>query len=155
MFVLLLLALLIAPSFAETINFESVLVNKNVVKNNERGLEIQSRFTVEGLKGKSVDLSAYFYNADGSKLKDFDGSCATPDGQVAVSINFPVEGDNLVFDTREAPGFILFVPYKELHLGQGDVFLKLQLELFLHGTSPSLAKSNMATVNIGANERRP
>lgn len=153
MLVLLLLALLIAPGFAETINFESVLVNKNITKNGERGLEVQSRFTVEGLKGKSVDLSCYFYNADGSKLKDFDGACATPDGQVAVSINFPVEGDNLVYDTREAPGFILFIPYKQLHLSQGEFFLKLQMELFLHGTSPSLAKSNMATVTIKADER--
>jgi len=145
-----------APVEAESTNFESVLVNKNATRNGERGLEIQSRFTVEGFKGKSLDLSVYLYNSDGTKLKDFDGSFATPDGQVATSVKFEVEGDNLVYDTREATSYplALFIPYKQLHLSQGDFFLRLQMQLFHHGTSNAVGTSNFATVRLQADEYR-
>ena len=149
------LLLQLTPAVSETTNFESVLVQKDATRGGERGVEVQSRFTVEGFKGKSLDLSIYFYNSDGTKLKDFDGACATPDGQVAVSIKFEVEGDNVVYDTREAPAFALFIPYKQLHLGDGDFFLKLQAELLLHGTPQRVGKSNFATVSLKAREIQP
>lgn len=144
------------PVAAESINFESVLVNKNVTRNGELGLEIQSRFTVEGYKGKTLDLTVYFYNSDGTLLKDFDGTYATPDGHIAAAVKFEVEGDHLVYDTRETVSYplALFIPYKQLHLGQGDFFLKLQMQLLLHGTSQSVGKANFATVSLRADDYR-
>lgn len=144
------------PAVGESTNFESVLVNKNVTRNGERGLEIQSRFIVEGLKGKSLDLSVYFYNTDRSKLKDLDGTFASPDGQVATSVKFEVEGDNIVYDTREPAAYplALFIPYKQLHLSQGDFFLRLQMQLFLHGTNQAVGTSNFASVALREDDYR-
>jgi len=109
---------------------------------------------MHGYKAKKVNVAAYFYQWEGAKLKDLDGLCKSADGQVSTSLTFEVDGDSIAVDTRDAPNFTLFLPYKQLHLNEGDYALKLQLEIFLDGTGQSIGKSNFASFNVLSSEYR-
>lgn len=146
---------LLNPALAQSVNFESVLLNKNAMRNGEKGLEITSRYTLHGYKDKKVDVAAYFFNHDNSKLMDFDGTYKSVDGQVSTSLQFVVDGENIVVDTRDAPNFLLFIPYKQLHLSQGDYHLKVFVEVFLNENTSSLGKSNVATVTLRSSDYQP
>ena len=84
----------------KSIVIKSVETQHNVVQNGQKGMNIIVNYSVEGMKGKTGDLNAYFYFEDG-----------TPYDDVAMSST-------------------LFMPYDELHLRKGKFSLKFYCAIF-------------------------
>ena len=118
---------------------DSVLVEKgiviklvetqhNVVQNGQKGMNIIVNYSVEGMKGKTGDLNAYFYFEDGTPLKDGNKSSVpcygTYGGSVVVGKQFTPRYDDVAMSST------LFMPYDELHLRKGKFSLKYYCAIF-------------------------
>ncbi|MCA6361666.1 MAG: hypothetical protein IM638_01385 [Bacteroidetes bacterium] len=100
-------------------------IQHNQFKDNQKGMRIYSSFSLKNSMGKSCELSAYFYYANGEMLRDFNQQYKAPDGQVAVSYKFIPD-----FTVGGYSKMELFIPYDELHMNQGHSKLKFQVVLW-------------------------
>ena len=107
---------------------KSVETQHNVVQNGQKGMNIIVNYSVEGMKGKTGDLNAYFYFEDGTPLKDDNKSSVpcygTYDGSVVVGKQFTPRYDDVAMSST------LFMPYDELHLRKGKFSLKYYCAIF-------------------------
>lgn len=107
---------------------KSVETQHNVVQNGQKGMNIIVNYSVEGMKGKTGDLNAYFYFEDGTPLKDGNKSSVpcygTYDGSVVVGKQFTPRYDDVAMSST------LFMPYDELHLRKGKFSLKYYCAIF-------------------------
>ena len=107
---------------------KSVETQHNVVQNGQKGMNIIVNYSVEGMKGKTGDLNAYFYFEDGTPLKDGNKSSVpcygTYDGSVVVGKQFTPRYDDVAMSST------LFMPYDELHLRKGKFSLKFYCAIF-------------------------
>lgn len=107
---------------------KSVETQHNVVQNGQKGMNIIVNYSVEGMKGKTGDLNAYFYFEDGTPLKDGNKSSVpcygTYNGSVVVGKQFTPRYDDVAMSST------LFMPYDELHLGKGEFSLKYYCAIF-------------------------
>ena len=107
---------------------KSVETQHNVVQNGQKGMNIIVNYSVEGMKGKTGDLNAYFYFEDGTPLKDDNKSSVpyygTHDGSVVVGKQFTPRYDDVAMSST------LFMPYDELHLRKGKFSLKYYCAIF-------------------------
>ena len=112
----------------KSIVIKSVETQHNVVQNGQKGMNIIVNYSVEGMKGKTGDLNAYFYFEDGTPLKDDNKSSVpyygTHDGSVVVGKQFTPRYDDVAMSST------LFMPYDELHLGKGEFSLKYYCAIF-------------------------
>lgn len=112
----------------KSIVIKSVETQHNVVQNGQKGMNIIVNYSVEGMKGKTGDLNAYFYFEDGTPLKDGNKSSVpcygTHDGSVVVGKQFTPRYDDVAMSST------LFMPYDELHLGKGEFSLKYYCAIF-------------------------
>ncbi|HEX6605773.1 MAG TPA: hypothetical protein VF276_02550, partial [Chloroflexia bacterium] len=104
---------------------ESVWVDHNVSENNQTGMRIHVKFTINNLKDSTGQVSAYFYMASGEKVQAKNGYYTTPDGQVAVGSNFVPSYDNALFND-----FSFFLPYDALQFGSGSYDLKFHVSIY-------------------------
>ena len=107
---------------------KSVETQHNVVQNGQKGMNIIVNYNVEGMKGKTGDLNAYFYFEDGTPLKDGNKSSVpcygTYGGSVVVGKQFTPRYDDVAMSST------LFMPYDELHLRKGKFSLKYYCAIF-------------------------
>lgn len=107
---------------------KSVETQHNVVQNGQKGMNIIVNYSVEGMKGKTGDLNAYFYFEDGTPLKDGNKSSVpcygTYGGSVVVGKQFTPRYDDVAMSST------LFMPYDELHLRKGKFSLKYYCAIF-------------------------
>lgn len=112
----------------KSIVIKSVETQHNVVQNGQKGMNIIVNYSVEGMKGKTGDLNAYFYFEDGTPLKDDNKSSVpcygTHDGSVVVGKQFTPRYDDVAMSST------LFMPYDELHLRKGKFSLKFYCSIF-------------------------
>ncbi len=112
----------------KSIVIKSVETQHNVVQNGQKGMNIIVNYSVEGMKGKTGDLNAYFYFEDGTPLKDDNKSSVpyygTHDGSVVVGKQFTPRYDDVAMSST------LFMPYDELHLRKGKFSLKYYCAIF-------------------------
>lgn len=112
----------------KSIVIKSVETQHNVVQNGQKGMNIIVNYNVEGMKGKTGDLNAYFYFEDGTPLKDGNKSSVpcygTYDGSVVVGKQFTPRYDDVAMSST------LFMPYDELHLRKGKFSLKYYCAIF-------------------------
>lgn len=112
----------------KSIVIKSVETQHNVVQNGQKGMNIIVNYSVEGMKGKTGELNAYFYFEDGTPLKDDNKSSVpyygTHDGSVVVGKQFTPRYDDVAMSST------LFMPYDELHLGKGEFSLKYYCAIF-------------------------
>lgn len=112
----------------KSIVIKSVETQHNVVQNGQKGMNIIVNYSVEGMKGKTGDLNAYFYFEDGTPLKDGNKSSVpcygTYDGSVVVGKQFTPRYDDVAMSST------LFMPYDELHLRKGKFSLKFYCAIF-------------------------
>ena len=90
-----------------------VWIEHNAYENRQKGMRIHIKFNVENLRGKTIEVSAYFYYQDGKGLKDFDGRYKTKDGKVVLHKRLQPKYDNTRWD-----GLQLFIPYDQLHMSR-------------------------------------
>lgn len=112
----------------KNIVIKSVETQHNVVQNGQKGMNIIVNYSVEGMKGKTGDLNAYFYFEDGTPLKDGNKSSVpcygTYGGSVVVGKQFTPRYDDVAMSST------LFMPYDELHLRKGKFSLKYYCAIF-------------------------
>ena len=112
----------------KSIVIKSVETQHNVVQNGQKGMNIIVNYSVEGMKGKTGDLNAYFYFEDGTPLKDGNKSSVpcygTYGGSVVVGKQFTPRYDDVAMSST------LFMPYDELHLRKGKFSLKFYCAIF-------------------------
>lgn len=112
----------------KSIVIKSVETQHNVVQNGQKGMNIIVNYSVEGMKGKTGDLNAYFYFEDGTPLKDRNKSSVpcygTYVGSVVVGKQFTPRYDDVAMSST------LFMPYDELHLRKGKFSLKFYCAIF-------------------------
>lgn len=112
----------------KSIVIKSVETQHNVVQNGQKGMNIIVNYSVEGMKGKTGDLNAYFYFEDGTPLKDGNKSSVpcygTYSGSVVVGKQFTPRYDDVAMSST------LFMPYDELHLRKGKFSLKYYCAIF-------------------------
>jgi len=126
-----------------TIN--KVWVEHNVRRNDRKGMLIHVSFNVNGMKGRSGDVVAYFYHKNGTALKDKNGRYDTADGKVAVGKDIRPNYRNTVYKD-----LTLFMPYGELHLN-GKYQLKFNIGVF-NGKS-MITRSGWTNFNVTWNSK--
>ena len=93
-----------------------IWLEHNVVVNDQRGMRIHTKFDVNNHKGQELELAAYFYDKNGTKLLDDDGLYRSPGGQVGVGSETLIPG----FDRTSYNDQILFMPYEQLDVSVGE-----------------------------------
>ena len=103
---------------------KSVRVEHNQWQGLNMGMRIHVELTIGNRRGSVCNLAAYFTDANGLVLKDFNGFYATSDSQVSVQ-------QSLVpaFDETYYSDVVLFLPYDELHMRPGNYDLQFHLEV--------------------------
>jgi len=104
---------------------EKVWADHNVYQNGQKGMNIHITFSVNNMYNKTGKCIVWFYFSDGTKLKDYNSSYRTNDGQVSAYSNFTSICENTIFND-----FVVFMPYNELHLGNGNHSLKFDIGIF-------------------------
>ena len=97
-------------------------------------MTIKMKLNVHGLKDKDGQVAVYFYDENGTVLKDKNDKYNTSGGDVATHDNIKPKYDN-----TEWSEFKLSIPYSELHLsgGAGTKSIKFKFIVWDQSTSPS------------------
>ena len=113
---------------------ENVTVSHNQTVSGEDGMTIKMKLNVHGLKDKDGQVAVYFYDENGTVLKDKNDKYNTSGGDVATHDNIKPKYDN-----TEWSEFKLSIPYSELHLsgGAGTKSIKFKFIVWDQSTSPS------------------
>lgn len=103
---------------------EKIWIEDNVIKDGEYGMNINAKIRVEGYKGKTVRMIAYFYDSDKQYLKGAIPGYKTSADEPCVGKDASVTYDNSHWDN-----FTLFMPYKALPtVKQGETYyIKIQI----------------------------
>lgn len=112
--------------------FSKGRLTHNHYQKGQKGLRIHHHLHVKGMKDRQLEVSCYFRFDDkqAKPLKDFNGRFKTPNGNIAVS-----EWVKLLYDDSNFADFKHFIPYDELHMGEGKTKLKVRCKAFDSGTS--------------------
>ncbi len=103
--------------------------------NGTRQIEITPSFTIEGAKNINCKAVAYFYNKNGTPLRDFNNLYNTKDGTVASTVDFNPGYDITVYNQLQQD-FKIYLPYSELHLLKGTYDLQYRVVLFDDNWNP-------------------
>lgn len=76
-----------------------------------KGMKIHVKFDINGMLNRTGRAVAYFYNSNGSALRDSNSSYRTTNGNVSVGQDFVPNYANCTFND-----LTMFIPYTELHL---------------------------------------
>lgn len=108
--------------------FIDIWVDCNVYESGQEGMRIHTKFSVDNLKGIPCIAAAYFYFSSGEKLRDFNNSYRSTDGQVSVGSDFTPGYVSTIYED-----FTLFMPERELHMADGEHDLKFDVQLYVKG----------------------
>lgn len=116
------------------VTFHKVGVEAGAFMGDDPCLVVHAKFTVRNKKDVPIEASAYFYLDNGEKLKDYNGSYKTGDGQVSVGTNLkPTYESTIWHDLR------LRIPISELHLSEEVTYnLKVKLIIWDKGGAKSV-----------------
>ena len=102
------------PESVVTGQFDWVTVEHNVTQDGKKGMKLLLDFSVQHMKGKKGQCSAYFSYKEGGKVLDKNQSYCTTDGQAAVG-----RGIEPSYDDSRYTDYELFIPYSELEVAVG------------------------------------
>ena len=109
--------------------FHQVWVDHNIEQNGRKGMRIHVKFDVDNVKDVSCRATAYFYFSSGSKLKSkSNSSYNTSNGYVCVGKGFTPTYEGAIYED-----FVLFMPYGELNMADGEHSLKFYIALYIEG----------------------
>jgi hypothetical protein len=139
-----------AEVLAQRAQVTRINTQMDVYRGGQRGMLITLDMEVDGLRGRQVNVAAFFSFQDGRKLIARPGSLryATPDGQVTTQ-----RKEVPLYDFTNFTNVELFIPYDELYLaGTGRFDLKYQVEVQYNdgGRWPALAitPDQFFTINV-------
>ncbi len=110
-------------------------------------LVVHAKFTINNKKDVPIEASAYFYLDNGEKLKDYNGSYKSGDGQVSVGRKDlkPSWESTIWHDLK------LRIPISELHLSEGVTYnLKVKMSIWDKGGAKAveLGQSDFVSFSI-------
>jgi len=106
-------------------SIDGVKQEHGVYQNGNKGFNIYVTFSARNLKDTQCRLAIYFYFSDGTKLRDFNDSYRTTDGQVFAGEYFTPPYDNALYTD-----FVVFMPVSELHMSSGSYNLCFDISLY-------------------------
>ena len=104
--------------------FDDLWVEYDVIENDQTGMRIHTKFTVNNLKDVDSYLAVYFETRDGKRLKDKNRKFFSAEGDVAVYRSLKPDYDVAVYDD-----LTVFMPYAELDLKKGDYKLRMDVDI--------------------------
>ena len=110
---------------AATGTIEDVTVEHNVEQASQQGMRMHVKFTIQNRQSIKCAITAYFHFADGTPVRDQNGSYKTLNGNVAVGSSFKPR-----YTSTRYYDFQLFLPYDELHMDSGTHDLNLVVQLY-------------------------
>jgi len=114
----------------------NIWLEHNILWQETQGMIIHIDFSIFNSRNREGMAAAYFYFADGTPLKDFNGRYKTKNGNVSVGEDFVPDYEGARF-----PDFQIFMPYDELHMDYGTFSLKFRVSIW-GPASRELAKSD-------------
>lgn len=112
--------------YIESIN---VRQTHNVVRNGSKGVLFSLAMDTHGFKETPLKVSILFFDRDGSPLRDLDGIYAASNGDVGVGAPFTPPYLHTRYSHQDDDGIELFMPYGQLHLGQGEFQLGFKVNI--------------------------
>jgi hypothetical protein len=106
------------------VTFDKVWIDYNVKKDNELGMRVHAKFTVENMKNVESQLVFYFEKQNGEKLYSDNPEYASAGGHTAVYRELLPKYPVTVFNDLD-----LFVPYDEFNLPKGEHNLTVHSDL--------------------------
>jgi subtilisin family serine protease len=130
------------PSGPPTFTISSIWQEHNAIVSGIKGMNIHIVFEAKNFQNQPGSVTASFFTQDGQPLADSNGSFANGAGQAAVSEKFtPLYEPTLYSD------FILFMPYSELEVGEGDHQLQFQITVNDDATGQVVATTELFPFN--------
>lgn len=114
----------------------------DIVSNGLLGMNIHIKFEVSNMLNLTGNCNVYFYDKKKYPLKDTNQSYVAVDGQICTWGSYTPNYQNCIYND-----FVLFIPYSELHLPQGDHKLKFQVQLFYNHEAIACSDFYDFTVN--------
>ena len=140
-------------------NIDSIWVNHGATQNNQSGMLINIKFTINGMQNRQGICAAWFYFSDGTPLKINNSQYSTPDGSFTVQERFNPIYDNAVYN-----GFKLFMPYSALNMinmSIGSHNLMFMVGIFDHNNMQIASSSyqnfnyNKTNNTVESNKKQP
>jgi hypothetical protein len=97
----------------------TIKVAHNVTSGGVKGMTVKGSFNIQNAKGRKCKIGSFFMLQDGTPLKDQNGLYKSSNGEVASYTDFTPLYESTNFTDLE-----VFIPYDELHLGNGKTKLK-------------------------------
>ena len=117
---------------------EKVWVDYNAVQDNQNGIKIHVKFSVQGMQHKQGLCAAWFYYDSGEKLvlTEHNGAYTTASKQVSVADDFTPGYENTIYED-----FVLFIPFSAFpRLGNGKFGFKFYVGI-MDSNNKQLARS--------------
>ena len=108
---------------------QNVWVTHNQQSGNEFGLLIHANVNISGCQGEACNIVAWFHDAAGNRLNDFDKLYATGDGQASASVSVTP-----IYPSANFGDVAIFMPYTQLHLAPGRHNLGARVGVFQGAT---------------------
>jgi len=113
----------------------------DVFNGGEKGMNIHVKFQVNNMLNLTGACNAYFYDNNGTPLRDCNQRYCASDGQVSSGIGFSPNYTNCAYNDC-----VIFMPYNELHvIGQHNIKFKITL---FDNSIQCLAQSDYNEFNI-------
>jgi hypothetical protein len=109
----------------ENVRNIEVNVDFDIFQSDQKGMLIKLTFSVSGYKDGPAKAIAYFETQAGEPLPDLNDSFSTTNGNVSAFTEFQPSYDNTDYTNLE-----IFMPYDELHLGEGEHELRFSVSLY-------------------------
>ncbi|MBM3310188.1 MAG: hypothetical protein FJY80_01635 [Candidatus Aminicenantes bacterium] len=108
---------------------QSVWVTHNHQGGGQSGLLVHVNAVINGCQNEPCTVVAWFHDAAGNRLKDFDGQYTTQDGQASASISVTP-----LYPSASFTEIQIFLPYAQLHLANGLHHLGARVGVFQGAT---------------------
>ena len=131
----------IDQQFLEDLTSPRVVINEkelefDVVKDGNKGFNIQLDFNIHNMKDKQTKVIVYFEQPKGTGLEDKNGEYCTKDGHVCVSKSFTPSYDNSNYNIS------IFMPNKEIHMKKGKLSYYCNIRFLDTTTGEFIDKGN-------------
>lgn len=113
-----------------------VWVDHNVFENGYKGMRIHVKFSTYNMLNHSGECNAYFYFANGTALKDFNGRYKTTSGYVSTGKRINPNYENAIFNDLQ-----MFIPYDELHINKNEKTAKCKFKIGVFNYGDEIANS--------------
>lgn len=124
-------------------HFEWVQQNHNRWRDGEYVFEIRFKFRVRNVRNTACGVAAYFDDASGEKLRDYNQRYYTSEGYVTVWEPFTPG-----YDDSEYKDFKLYIPYSEFHLASGHHSLRFYLSIYVDASNNHFVSSEYFTFTV-------